>query len=34
MIWEDGTKYIGMYKDDKQDGHGIMKFDGGRVYEG
>ena len=34
MIWFDGSKYEGEWKDDKMNGSGIFTFFDGRTYDG
>jgi len=31
---DNGTVYDGEWKDDKEHGHGVMKYSDGHVYEG
>ena len=32
--WPDGRKYIGDYKNDKKEGHGVFSWPDGRKYDG
>jgi len=33
-MWEDGSKYIGEWKNDKANGHGKLSHADGDIYEG
>ena len=32
FIWPDGRKYEGDYKEDKEDGYGILEWGNGNIY--
>ena len=34
MIWEDGRKYTGIFKNDLLHGRGVMVWPDGRKYDG
>ena len=34
FTWDNGKKYEGDYVDDKKEGHGVMIFPDGRIYDG
>ncbi len=34
LIWSNGTKYIGEFKDDERHGQGVIEFPNGKIYKG
>ena len=34
FIWKDGDKYVGLYRNDKRNGKGILKLRTGKYYDG
>ena len=34
LMWKDGKKYKGEFKNDKREGNGIFHWRDGRIYDG